>query len=216
LLDHLETVPVGVDAVTQAARFPVQYVVRAPDYRGYAGQLASGVIERDDEVVIMPAGLRTRIVAIDTFDGEVDIAHAPQSVTLRLADEFDVGRGDLIVHPRQEPRVASAFDATVCQLSERPLSVGDRVLIKHTTRVVKGVIDSLSYRLDIETLGRTAADSLELNEIGGVSLRVAAPLAIDDYASDRLTGSFLVIDEHDGQTLAAGLVGDPFSARSRQ
>ena len=216
LLDHLETVPVGVDAVTQAARFPVQYVVRASDYRGYAGQLASGVIERDDEVVIMPAGLRTRIVAIDTFDGEVEIAHAPQSVTLRLADEFDVGRGDLIVHPRQEPRVASAFDATVCQLSERPLGVGDRVLVKHTTRVVKGVIDSLSYRLDIETLGRTAADSLELNEIGGVSLRVATPLAIDDYASDRLTGSFLVIDEHDGQTLAAGLVGDPFSAGPRQ
>jgi sulfate adenylyltransferase subunit 1 len=216
LLDHLETVPVGVDAVTQAARFPVQYVVRAPDYRGYAGQLASGVIERDDEVVVMPAGLRTRIVAIDTFDGEVDIAHAPQSVTLRLADEFDVGRGDLIVHPRQEPRVAKEFSATICQLSERPLRAGDRVLVKHTTRVVKGVIDSVSHRLDIETLDRAPAESLELNEIGGVVLRVAAPLAIDDYASDRLTGSFLVIDEHDGQTLAAGLVGDPFSAgRSR-
>ncbi|HEX7105544.1 MAG TPA: GTP-binding protein [Acidothermaceae bacterium] len=212
LLDHLETVPVGVDAVTQAARFPVQYVVRAPDYRGYAGQLASGVIERDDEVVVMPAGLRTRIVAIDTFDGEVDIAHAPQSVTLRLADEFDVGRGDLIVHPRQEPRVAKEFDATVCQLSERALRAGDRVLVKHTTRVVKGVVDSVNHRVDIETLDRSPADSLELNEIGGVSLRVAAPLAIDDYDADRLTGSFLVIDEHDGQTLAAGLVGDPFSA----
>jgi len=212
LLDHLETVPVGVDAVTQAARFPVQYVVRAADYRGYAGQLASGVIERDDEVVIMPAGLRTRIVAIDTFDGEVDIAHAPQSVTLRLADEFDVGRGDLIVHPRQEPRVAREFDATVCQLSERCLRAGDRVLIKHTTRVVKGVVDSITHRLDIETLDRAAADALALNEIGGVSLRVAAPLAVDDYATDRLTGSFLVIDEHDGQTLAAGLVGDPLAA----
>ena len=213
LLDHLETVPVGVDAVNQAARFPVQYVVRAADYRGYAGQLASGVIERDDEVVVMPAGLRTRIVAIDTFDGEVDIAHAPQSVTLRLADEFDVGRGDLIVHPRQEPRVAKEFDATVCQLSERTLRAGDRVLIKHTTRVVKGVIDSIAHRLDIETLDRAAAESLELNEIGRVVLRVAAPLAVDDYATDRLTGSFLVIDEHDGQTLAAGLVGDPIAAR---
>jgi sulfate adenylyltransferase subunit 1 len=213
LLDHLETVPVGVDAVTQAARFPVQYVVRAPEYRGYAGQLASGVIERGDEVVIMPAGLRTRIVAIDTFDGEVEIAHAPQSVTVRLADEFDVGRGDLIVHPRQEPRVAKEFDATICQLSERPLHSGDRVLVKHTTRVVKAIVDSVNYRLDIETLSRAAdADALELNEIGGVSLRVAAPLAIDDYDTDRLTGSFLVIDEDDGQTLAAGLVGDPLSA----
>ncbi len=212
LLEHLETVPVGVDAVTQAARFPVQYVVRAPDYRGYAGQLASGVIERGDDVVIMPAGLRTRIVAIDTFDGEVEIAHAPQSVTLRLADEFDVGRGDLIVHPRQEPRVAKEFVATICQLSERAVRAGDRVLVKHTTRVVKGVVDAISYRLDIETLARTEADSLQLNEIGGVSLRLVAPLAVDDYASDRLTGSFLVIDEHDGQTLAAGLVGDPLSA----
>jgi sulfate adenylyltransferase subunit 1 len=209
LLEHLETVPVGVDAVTQAARFPVQYVVRAPDYRGYAGQLASGVIERNDEIVIMPEGLRTRIVAIDTFDGEVEIAHAPQSVTLRLADEFDVGRGHLIVHPRQEPRVVREFDATLCQLSDRVLQAGDRVLVKHTTRVVKAVIDQVNYRLDIETLAKTDASSLSLNEIGGVTLRVAAPLSIDDYADDRLTGSFLVIDEHDGQTLAAGLVGDP-------
>jgi sulfate adenylyltransferase subunit 1 len=131
-----------------------------------------------------------------------------------LADEFDVGRGDLIVHPRQEPRVASAFDATICQLSERPLRAGDRVLVKHTTRVVKAIVDSVNYRLDIETLGRESdTGALELNEIGGVSLRVAAPLSIDDYADDRLTGSFLVIDEHDGQTLAAGLVGDPISHR---
>jgi sulfate adenylyltransferase subunit 1 len=108
--------------------------------------------------------------------------------------------------------VAREFDATVCQLSERSLRAGDRVLIKHTTRVVKGVVDSITHRLDIETLDRAAADALALNEIGGVSLRVAAPLAVDDYATDRLTGSFLVIDEHDGQTLAAGLVGDPLAA----
>jgi sulfate adenylyltransferase subunit 1 len=212
LLEHLETVPVGVDAVTQPARFPVQYVVRSSDYRGYAGQLASGVIERDDEVVIMPSGQRTRIVAIDTFDGEAAIAHAPQSVTLRLADELDVGRGDLIVHPRQEPQVVREFDATICQLSDRALRAGDRVLVKHTTRVVKAVIDRVNYCLDIETLQRhPGAESLSLNEIGGVTLRVAAPLAVDDYARDRLTGSFLVIDEQDGQTLAAGLIGDPLS-----
>jgi sulfate adenylyltransferase subunit 1 len=211
LLEHLETVPVGIDAVTQPARFPVQYVVRSADYRGYAGQLASGVIERGDEIVIMPSGLRTRIVAIDTFEGEVGIAHAPQSVTVRLADEFDVGRGDLIVHPRQEPRVVREFDATLCQLSDRPLQAGDRVLVKHTTRVVKAVVERVNHRLDIETLAHQDAQSLGLNEIGGVTLRVAAPLAVDDYANDRLTGSFLVIDEHDGQTLAAGLVGDPIA-----
>jgi sulfate adenylyltransferase subunit 1 len=159
----------------------------------------------------MPAGLRTRIVAIDTFDGEVPIAHAPQSVTVRLADEFDVGRGALIVHPHQEPRVVREFDATLCQLSDRLLQAGDRVLLKHTTRVVKAVIERVNHRLDIETLAPAEADSLGLNEIGGVTLKVSAPLAVDDYAHDRLTGSFLVIDEQDGQTLAAGLVGNPIA-----
>ena len=208
LLDHLEAVPVGIDAWMQPARLPIQLVVRAADYRGYAGQLASGVIERGDFVVVMPAGVTTTIVGIDTFDGEVALAHAPQSVTVRLADDIDVGRGDLIVHPRQEPRVVREFNATICQLSDRPLQAGDRVTIKHTTRVLKAIVDSVNYRLDIETLGHASADSLGLNEIGSVTLRVAGPLAVDDYVDDRLTGSFLLIDEHDGQTLAAGLVGD--------
>jgi len=208
LLDHLEVVPVGIDAWMQPARLPIQLVVRAADYRGYAGQLASGVIERGDFVVVMPAGVTTTIVGIDTFDGEVALAHAPQSVTVRLADDIDVGRGDLIVHPRQEPRVVREFNATICQLSDRPLQAGDRVTIKHTTRVLKAIVDSVNYRLDIETLGHESADSLGLNEIGSVTLRVAGPLAVDDYVDDRLTGSFLLIDEHDGQTLAAGLVGD--------
>jgi len=213
LLEHLETVPVGVDAATQLARFPVQYVVRSADYRGYAGQLASGVLRAGDDVVVLPSGQRTTIVGIDAFEGALDVAHAPQSVTVRLADELDVGRGDLLVRPGEEPRVVREFDATVCQLSDHGLHAGDRVLLKHTTRVVKAVVDRVSHRLDIETLAHdTAVDSLSLNEIGGVTLRVAAPLAIDDYAHDRLTGSFLVIDAHDGQTLAAGLVGDPIAA----
>ena len=156
-----------------AARLPIQYVVRSTDYRGYAGQLASGVIEIDDVVVIMPSGMRTTIVGIDTFDGEVPLAHAPQSVVVRLADDIDVGRGDLIVHPRQEPRVVREFDATVCQLSDRRLNAGDRVLIKHTTKVVKAVVASVNHRLDVVTLEHDAADSLGLNEIGGVTLRVA-------------------------------------------
>jgi sulfate adenylyltransferase subunit 1 len=214
LLEHLEAVPVGIDAWLQPARLPVQYVVRSADYRGYAGQLASGVIEIGDLIVIMPSGLTTTIVAIDTFDGEVALAHAPQSVTVRLADEIDVGRGDLIVHPRQEPRVVREFEATVCQLSDRRLRAGDRVLVKHTTRMVKAIVDRVNYRLDIETLAHDDAESLGLNEIGGVTLRVAGPLAVDDYADDRLTGSFLVIDDHDGQTLAAGLVGDPIGGAS--
>jgi sulfate adenylyltransferase subunit 1 len=215
LLDHLETVPVGVDASLQSTRFPVQYVIRSADYRGYAGQVASGILRTGDEVVVLPGGHRTRIISIDTFDGPLEEAHAPQSVSVRLADEFDVGRGDLLVHPGEEPKLVTEFDATICQLSDRPLRAGDRVLVKHTTKVVKAVVSSLNYLLDIETLARTESPAtLELNEIGGVTLRVASPLAIDEYVGDRLTGSFLVIDVHDGQTLAAGLVGDPIPSAS--
>jgi sulfate adenylyltransferase subunit 1 len=210
LLEHLETVNVDVDPASQPLRFPVQYVVRSADYRGYAGQLASGVLNVGDDIVVLPAGLRTTVVAIDNFDDSLEFAHAPQSVTVRVADELDIGRGDLFVRPGEEPRLAREFDATICQLSDRPLRAGDRVLVKHTTRVVKAIIDRVNHRLDIETLRRDAdVTELALNEIGSVTMRVAAPLAVDDYGNDRLTGSFLVIDEHDGQTLAAGLVGDP-------
>ncbi len=212
LLDYLETVPVGVDPAGQAMRFPVQYVVRSADYRGYAGQLASGVLRVGDDVVVLPSGLRTTVVGIDTFERALDFAQAPQSVTVRLAHELDVGRGDLLVRPGEEPRVVQEFDATVCQLSDRPLRAGERILIKHTTRVVKAVVAAVNHRLDIETLAHeTSVDALALNEIGGVTLRVADPLAVDDYAKDRLTGSFLLIDDQDGQTLAAGLVGDPIA-----
>jgi sulfate adenylyltransferase subunit 1 len=215
LLDHLETVPVGVDSRLQSTRFPVQYVIRSADYRGYAGQVASGVLRTGDDVVVLPGGHRTRIVSIDTFEGPIEEAHAPQSVSIRLAEEFDVGRGDLVVRPGEEPQLVREFDATICQLSDRPLRAGDRVLVKHTTKVVKAVISSINYLLDIETLDRSESpDALALNEIGGVTMRVAAPLAIDEYVGDRLTGSFLVIDEQDGQTLAAGLVGDPILSAS--
>jgi sulfate adenylyltransferase subunit 1 len=216
LLDHLETVPVGIDAYSQPTRFPVQYVIRSADYRGYAGQLASGVLRSGDEVVVLPGGHRTTIISIDTFEGPLAEAHAPQSVSVRLADEFDVGRGDLLVRPGEEPQLVREFDATVCQLSDRPLRAGDRILVKHTTKVVKAVVVSVNYLLDIETLARADAPTLGLNEIGGVTLRVASPLAIDEYIGDRLTGSFLLIDEQDGQTLAAGLVGDPIPAASLQ
>jgi sulfate adenylyltransferase subunit 1 len=217
LLDHLETVPVGIDAQTQPTRFPVQYVIRSADYRGYAGQLASGVLRSGDDVVVLPGGHHTRIISIDTFDGPLDEAHAPQSVSVRLADEFDVGRGDLLVRPGQEPALVREFDATICQLSDRPLRAGDRILVKHTTKVVKAVVASINYLLDIETLARDESpESLGLNEIGGVTLKVASPLAIDEYIGDRLTGSFLLIDGQDGQTLAAGLVGDPIPTVSLQ
>jgi len=215
LLEHLETVDVDLDQAGQPVRFPVQYVIRASEYRGYAGQLASGILRVDDDVVVLPVGLRSRVAAIDTFDGPLTEAAAPRSITVRLYDELDIGRGDLLVTPGAEPTVTREFAATICQLAERPLRVGDRLLVKHTTRVVKAVIDAITYRLDIATLRKEEADGeLVLNDIGGVRLRVAAPLAVDDYATDRLTGAFLLIDEQDGATLAAGLVGDPLESRT--
>lgn len=213
LLEHLETVEVEGDPAEQPMRFPVQYVIRAPEYRGYAGQLASGLLRVGDEVVVAPTGLRTRIAGIDTFDGPLTEAAAPKSITVRLTDELDVGRGDLLVPVHAQPRVVRELDATVCQLAETPLRAGQRVLIKHTTRTVKAIIDEITHRLDVTTLQlQRPCEELALNDIGGVRLRVAAPLAVDDYATDRLTGSFLLIDEQDGATLAGGLVGDPLAA----
>lgn len=213
LLEHLETVEVEGDPAEQPMRFPVQYVIRAPEYRGYAGQLASGLLRVGDEVVVAPTGLRTRIAGIDTFDGPLTEAAAPKSITVRLTDELDVGRGDLLVPVHAQPRVVRELDATVCQLAETPLRAGQRVLIKHTTRTVKAIVDEITHRLDVTTLQlQRPCDELALNDIGGVRLRVAAPLAVDDYATDRLTGSFLLIDEQDGATLAGGLVGDPLAA----
>jgi sulfate adenylyltransferase subunit 1 len=217
LLEHLENVPVEVEQRALPARFPVQYVLRPQtdahrDYRGYAGQLNSGVLRTGDEVVVLPAGHRTRIAGIDRLGTEVGEAAFPLSVTLRLADELDVSRGDMIVPAGQVPTVGQDIDATLCWLAEGPLRPRARVLVRHTTREAKALVTEISHRLDIETLHRhQAPDTLAANEIGRVRLRVATPLAYDPYAVNRHTGSFLLIDEQDGATLAAGLIGDPLS-----
>jgi sulfate adenylyltransferase large subunit len=212
LLEHLESVAVDDSRRELPARFPVQYVIRPqtaehPDYRGYAGQLASGTLAVGDEVVVLPSGLRSRIEAIDTADGPLEVAYAPQSVTVRLVDDIDVSRGDMIVPATALPRVAQTLHATVCWMSEEPLRPGARYSVKHTTRESKAVIASLDSRLDVTTLADEPADSLRLNDIGRITLRTATGLALDDYSADRSTGSFILIDELTGGTAAAGLVG---------
>jgi len=221
LLEHLENVPVGSDPGAEPARFPVQYVVRPQtethrDYRGYAGQLVSGVLHTGDEVVVLPAGLRTTIEGIDRLGDEVAAAVAGESATVRLTDDLDVSRGDLIVPATAHlPTVGQDLDATLCWLADRPLRPGDRVLVKHTTRVVKAIVREISHRLDIETLDRhDRPETLSSNEIGQAVLRTAAPLAYDRYAENRRTGSFLLVDDHDGATLAAGMIGDPLASDS--
>ena len=215
LLEHLETVPVGSDPSDEPARFPVQYVIRPQsaehlDYRGYAGQLASGVLRAGDPVTVLPSGLTTTVAGIDVLGKQTDIAWAPQSVTVRLTDDIDVSRGDLIA-AGAPPEPTQDVLATVSHLHERPLRVGDRVLLKHTTRTVRAIVKQLPYRIDIDTLDRVPQpESLQVNDIGQVVLRTAEPLALDRYAVNRQTGSFLLIDQADGTTLTAGMVGEAF------
>ncbi|MFI6157509.1 sulfate adenylyltransferase subunit 1 [Kitasatospora sp. NPDC051170] len=221
LLEHLETVPVGSDPSAESARFPVQYVIRPqteehPDYRGYAGQLASGVLRVGDAVTLLPSGHTTTVAGIDALGRETDVAWAPQSVTVRLADDLDVSRGDLIAAGAL-PVPTKDIEATVSHLSERPLRAGDKVLLKHTTRTVRALVKEIGYRIDITApIGqggleqRPAPEGLNVNDIGHVVLRTAEPLALDAYGDNRRTGSFLLIDPADGTTLTAGMAGEAF------
>ncbi|MGN6246397.1 MAG: sulfate adenylyltransferase subunit 1 [Motilibacteraceae bacterium] len=212
LLEHLENVPVSEDPATQPARFPVQYVVRThtPDYRGYAGQVAAGVLTVGDEVVVLPRGQRATVAGIDTYDGPLQQAVAGQSVTVRLAEDVDVARGDLLAAADGAPVPTQDVEGTVCWLDERPLRPGARVLLRHGTRTVRAIVREVVDRLEVDTLTRTPAPgSLRLNEIGHVRVRTQEPLPLDDYASVRATGAFLLVDDTDGATLAAGLAGPP-------
>jgi sulfate adenylyltransferase subunit 1 len=222
LLGHLETVPVEPDAHDAPLRFPVQYVIRPrtaeyPDYRGYAGQIAAGTASVGDDVLVLPGGQRSTISRIDTMDGPLEQAGSGRSVTLLLADELDIGRGDVIVAAGAPPIVTDELDATLCWLSDKPLLPGARVLIKHGTRTVQGIVTSIDSRFDEQKLS-TVDDpgTLVLNEIGRVWLRTSEPLPADDYTASRRTGSFLVIDPADGSTLAAGLVGAPLPVLDRE
>ncbi|MGI5340694.1 sulfate adenylyltransferase subunit 1 [Streptomyces sp. CA-181903] len=218
VLEHLETVPVIADPTGDPARFPVQYVIRPrtaghPDYRGYAGRIASGVLRVGEPVTVLPSGRTSTITAIDALGTPVDVAWAPQSVTVRLADDLDVARGDLIAPTAGAPEPVRDVEATVCHVADRPLREGDRVLLKHTTRTVKAVVKALPSRLDPAELAlRPSPGELAANDIGRVVLRTAEPLALDDYAASRSTGAFLLIDPADGTTLTAGMAGPAFAA----
>jgi sulfate adenylyltransferase large subunit len=217
LLELLEQVEVAYDhPYDRPARFPVQWVIRPAsgsgtdatgDYRGYAGQLASGALRKGDEVTVLPSGRTTKIAAIDTFDGELDEAMAPMSLTLRLEDELDVSRGETICRPEEAPTVARELQADVCWMAERPLRPGGRYVIKQTTRNATAVVDEISDHVDVETLERaTPPAELALNDIGRVRLRTSAPLVFDPYASNRRTGSFILIDEASNETVGAGMI----------
>ena len=213
LLAHLEEVEVSYDHPYDVpARFPVQCVVRTGgsdgEYRGYAGQLASGALRTGEEVVVLPAGHRTRIAAIDTYDGELDEAVAPLSLTLRLEDELDVARGELIAGTADQPLVTREFEADICWLASEPLRAGARYTIKHTSRTATAIVGEPIDRVDVHTLEREPLPGeLGLNDIGRIGLRTSVALAIDPYAANRRTGSFVLIDQASNATVGAGMIG---------
>jgi sulfate adenylyltransferase large subunit len=216
LLHHLEHVHIASDRNLIDVRFPVQYVIRPQqatdpqlhDYRGYAGQVAGGVIKPGDEVMHLPSGFTTTVKRIDTARGPVTEAFPPMSVTLVLADDIDISRGDMICRPHNQPSVTQDVDAMVCWMSEaRRLSARDRLIVKHTTRTAKAIVRDLHYRLDVNTLHRhEGVSGLSLNEIGRVTLRLTHPLFCDPYTRNRQTGGLILVDEATGATVGAGMI----------
>ena len=216
LLHHLEEVHIASDRNLIDVRYPVQYVIRPHsddwhDYRGYAGTVAGGVLKPGDEVVVLPSGFTSTIAAIETMDGPVTEAFAPMSVTVRLTDDIDVSRGDMICRPHNQPTVGQDIDAMVCWMSEHAsLAVGQKLAIKHTTRSARALVKDVQYRLDINSLHRDeSANTLSLNEIGRIRLRTTVPLFYDEYRRNRTTGSFILIDEATNTTVAGGMILGP-------
>ncbi len=214
LLEHLETVPLDSARDADAVRFPVQWVIRPQsekhhDYRGYAGQVAGGVLRPGDEVVVLPSGRTTKVAKLEQGGTSLAAAFAPMSITVHLADNVDVSRGDLLANPRRAPVVSQELDAMVCWMSERPLSANGRYALKHTTRTTRAIVDEVVYRLDIQTGARHAHEgsmSLSLNDLGRIRVRTMAPIVFDPYEENRTTGSFVLIDEVTNETVAAGML----------
>jgi sulfate adenylyltransferase large subunit len=211
LLYHLEHVVIAPDRDHAAVRFAVQWVIRShgaavSDYRGYAGQLAGGALRPGMEVLVLPGGQRTRVKAIDTFDGQREVASAPMSVTVRVEDQLDVSRGDMIVEADDPPACSRDLEAMVCWMSEQPMRPGARYTIKHTTRGARAIIEGVTHRVNVNTVAYEPASELALNEIGRARLRTSVPLVVDPYGHNRTTGSFILIDEATGDTAGAGMI----------
>jgi bifunctional enzyme CysN/CysC len=207
LLSQLERLEVSADEDSLEFRFPVQLTVRAPDYRGYAGRVAGGVLRQGDEVVVMPRREYSRIARIESPDGVVESTRPPMSVTVLLEDDIDVGRGDMLCGAAAPPPVARHLEATVCWMAERPLKAGTRYELKHTTRHVRATIEEIRSRVDMETLGDVDRPAeLELNDIGRIRLRTSAPVIADPYTRNRTTGAFILVDEATHDTVAAGMI----------
>ena len=212
LLYHLETVYVRPGENHVEARFPVQTVIRPHsdewhDFRGYAGRVAGGVFKPGDAIVALPSGFQSRIKSVHSADGDLQEAFAPLSVTLTLEDEIDISRGDMIVKPNNPPETGQDLEAMICWFSERPLSTRARFALRHTTREVAAIVKDVRYKVNINTLHKIEDDLVfRMNDIGRIAIRTSAPLMFDSYAKNRITGSFILIDEATNETVAAGMI----------
>ncbi len=215
LLNHLETVHIASDNNFIDPRFPVQLVIRPQslqskkhhDYRGYGGRVASGTFRKGDEVLVLPSEKTTKIKAIETFQGPVEEAYPPLSVTILLENELDISRGDMLVRPHNRPQSDKNFEAMVCWMSEKPLQVNGKYLLLHTTNFVRALVADVLYKVDIDTLSRNESDkTVQMNDIGKISLKTAKPIFFDPYRRNRSTGSFILIDEATNATVAAGMI----------
>ncbi len=210
-LERLETIEIAGDRDAAHRRFPVQWVIRPMsddhhDYRGYAGEVAGGEWRAGDDVVVLPSGLRTAVAAVETHDGTLDVAVQGQSVVVRLADDVDVSRGDMLCDPADPPVAARELEAIVCWLSERPAATGARLAVKHTTRWTRAILEEVLSTLDVGTLEQVPGEGLALNDLARVRLRLAGPLLVDPYATNRQTGAFVLVDESTNETVGAGMV----------
>ena len=211
LMEVLENTPIDNDINLEDFRFPVQLVCRPKtkefhDFRGYMGRIESGRISVGDEITVFPSGLSSRIKEIVTYDGLLDHAIAPQSVTLTIEDHLDISRGDMLVKTENAPHVSKKINTILCWLSETALDPKRKYLLKHSARIVKAGVSKIDYRVDINTLNHEAVDTLKMNDIGCVELNVQQPLACDDYQKNHATGSFIVVDEASNNTVAAGMI----------
>ncbi|MEO7622422.1 MAG: sulfate adenylyltransferase subunit CysN [Gallionella sp.] len=211
LMNLLENIVIDYDVNTTDFRYPVQWVCRPQteeyhDFRGFMGRIEAGQITVGDPITVLPSGRTSKVKEIVTYDGKLQCAYAPQSVTLTLEDEIDISRGDMFVSNEVLPKVAKEFEAMLCWLSETPLDINRKYLVKHTTRTAKCLFSSIEYRVDVNTLEQHSTPTLNMNDIARVAMKVQQPLVFDSYSTNRATGSFIVIDEATNNTVAAGMM----------
>ena len=208
-MSFLENVYIGSDRNLQDFRMPVQYVNR-PDlnFRGFCGTVASGIVRKGDEVTVLPSRQESKVKEIVTFDGDLEEAFAPLSITLTLEDEVDASRGDMLVRSGNVPQAQSSFEAMLVWMNQEAMVPGKTYLIKHTTQTIPGTVQTLKYQVDVNTLHRSPAPTLELNEIGRVSIELSGPIYYDAYRRNRSTGAFIIIDRISNATVAAGMILD--------